>query len=203
MTPDLLAALIGFALVTSATPGPSNLILLASGLNFGFRRCLPLILGINLGFVSMLLLVGLGLGRVLRANQELYLFLRIPSLLYLLWLAWKIARSGPLSGRGRNPGGRPLNFWQAAALQWVNPKAWAVALTATVAYTRPENYGASLAIMIPVFALVNLPAISLWALFGAFFRRLLIDPAKVRVFNLVMALLLVASTVPIVFRIGQ
>lgn len=197
MTVELLLGLAGFSLVTSISPGPSNLILLASGVNFGFRRSLPLVFGINLGFLSMLLLVGLGLGPFLQANPMLYLALKIACILYVLWLAWKVAWSDPRDAFDKEAGGTQITFVQAALLQWVNPKAWAVALIATVSYTTTANYTLSLLLMIALFAVVNLPSISAWALFGFALRRFLMQPARLRAFNIAMALLLVGSMTPI------
>lgn len=194
---ESMLALMGFAFVTSVTPGPSNLILLAAGANFGFWRCLPLVLGLSFSFLTMLLLVGFGLGQVLRAQETLYTILKALSLLYILWLAWNIARSAPGEAEGGDAPSRPLSFLQMALLQWINPKAWAVALTVTAAYTNQASYVASLLFMVLLFALVNLPSVSVWALFGSYLRRILRDPPKVRVFNLVMAILLVASMSPV------
>ena len=197
LAPDVMLALIGFSFVTSITPGPSNLILLSSGVTFGFRRSLPLAFGVSFGFLSMLLLVGLGVGQLLQANPTVYGLLRLACLGYVLWLAWKIATSRPPSGESGQASGSPVSFLQAALLQWVNPKAWAVALIATVTYTATRDYALSLLLMILLFALVNLPSISTWALFGVALRRILRDPARVRAFNLAMALLLVASMAPL------
>ncbi len=202
MPVESMLALMGFAFATSITPGPSNLILLAASANFGFRRSTPLVLGLNLIFVSMLLIVGFGLGQILRANESLYTVLKILSLFYILWLAWKIARSSPLKSGGDETASRPLTFLQMALLQWVNPKAWAVALTVTVAYTTPTNYAASLLLMTLVFGIVNLPSVSAWAVFGSVLRKILHDPVKVRAFNLLMAVLLVASMLPIVLDLA-
>ena len=197
MSPESMLALMGFAFVTSITPGPSNLILLANSANYGFRRTLPLVLGLNLSFLSMLLIVGFGLGQLLRTNESLYAVLKILSLFYILWLAWKIARSSPMNSAGDEAPSRPLTFLQMALLQWVNPKAWAVALTVTVAYTTPENYAASLLLMTLVFGIVNLPSVSTWAIFGSVLQNILREPAKVRAFNRLMAVMLVASMLPI------
>ena len=202
MSIESMLALIGFAFVTSITPGPSNLILLAASANFGFWRSTPLVLGISLSFLSMLLIVGFGLGQVLRANESLYTVLKILSLFYILWLAWKIARSSPLKSGDDETASRPLTFLQMALLQWVNPKAWAVALTVTVAYTTPTNYAASLLLMTLVFGIVNLPSVSAWAVFGSVLRKILHDPVKVRAFNLLMAVLLVGSMLPIVLDLA-
>ena len=203
MSLDSILALMGFAFVTSITPGPSNLILLAASANFGFRRTLPLVLGLNLSFLSMLLIVGFGLGPLLRANETLYTVLKFSSLFYILWLAWKIARSAPLKSGDGETAPRPLTFLQMALLQWVNPKAWAVAFTVTVVFTTPVNHAISLLSMTIVFGIVNLPSVSAWAVFGSALRNILRDPPRVRAFNLLMAVMLVASIMPIVLGLGS
>ncbi|MDJ0947310.1 MAG: LysE family translocator [Alphaproteobacteria bacterium] len=197
MTIDVLMALAGFAFVASITPGPSNLILLASGVNFGFWRSAPVVLGVSFGFLSMLLIVGLGVGQVLQTSETVYTILKIVSVLYVVWLAWKIATSSPMRAEDDEAAARPLTFWQAGLLQWVNPKAWTVALIVTVSYTSPADYLPSLLLITLLFGLVNLPSISTWAVFGVVLRQILVDPRKVRVFNVVMAVLLVASMAPL------
>ncbi|MBE2275311.1 MAG: LysE family translocator [Rhodobacteraceae bacterium] len=195
MTPDLLLALLGFALVTSVTPGPNNMMLLASGVNFGFRRTVPHILGITLGHSLMVFLVGLGLAGLFRAWPVSLSLLKVVSVVYMLWLAWKIAHAGaPGEGRARP---RPFSFLQAAAFQWVNPKAWAMALGAVTAYVLQPSVAVYLAVA-AVFAAVNLPSVSLWAAAGQGLRRWLEAPARLRAFNWTMAALLVASLWPVV-----
>lgn len=191
---ELILAFLGFAFASSVTPGPNNMMLVASGVNFGLKRTLWHIAGINVGFPVMLLLSGLGLGQVFVRFPIIYTVLKIVGIVYMLWLAWKIANSGPV-GEGREVG-KPLTFWQAAAFQWVNPKAWAMVVGAIAAYTVPENYTGSLVIITVVYALTGTPGSFVWAAFGAGMRNFLRDPAKVRWFNLAMALLLVASLWP-------
>ncbi len=202
MTLDLFIALVGFAFATSITPGPSNLILLASGANHGFRRSLPLMLGISSGFLTMVLLVGLGIGQVLQTNPTLYAILQFLSVLYVLWLAWKIASSRATPTSDGGAAARPFTFLQAALLQWVNPKAWTVALIVTVSYSDPAAPLRSLLLMILVFGIVNLPSIGTWAVFGTALGRVLRDPVNLRAFNIAMALLLVASMVPILLGLA-
>ncbi len=197
MAIELLLATAVFAFVTSITPGPNNVILLASGANFGFRRTMPFALGINAGFMIMLAVVGMGLGQIIQADPRISLVLKIVSVAYVLWLAWKIASSNSVPRAEGDTTARPISFVQGALLQWVNPKAWAVALIATVTYTTPADYTLSLVLLILVFAVVNLPSICTWAISGAVLRRFLQDPVKRRTFNIVMALLLVATMVPI------
>ncbi len=115
----------------------------------------------------------------------------------MLWLAWKVATSGPVK-EGEAAAGKPMTFWQAAAFQWVNPKAWAMVMGAIAAYTVPENFVGSLLIITAVYALVGTPGSLVWAMFGAALRNWLRDPVKVRWFNLAMAALLVLSLYPAV-----
>jgi threonine/homoserine/homoserine lactone efflux protein len=196
MTADLLLAYSGFAFVTSVTPGPNNVMLLASGVNHGFRRTLPHVAGVSLGCVLMLVLVGLGLGELFAAVPMLYSTLRYASCAYLLWLAWHIARSGPVAAGGRR--GRPMTFLQAAAFQWVNPKAWVLVVGAVTTYAPREDFLRSVAVLAVLLALINTPCISLWAGCGVALRRALSHPARVRAFNVTMGLLLVLSLYPIV-----
>jgi len=200
---DLLLAFAGFALATSITPGPNNIMLMASGVNYGFGRSLPHIAGIAAGFFIMLLLVGFGVGQLLAATPWLYLSLKIISVIYLLWLAWRVATSGTVKKAAGGEAARPMNFIEAAMFQWVNPKAWAMAVTAAAAYTVPTDYGFSLVLISIVFVVVGTPCMVVWTVFGVGMRALLQDPARVRVFNIAMAVLLVLSFVPIMLEIVQ
>jgi threonine/homoserine/homoserine lactone efflux protein len=195
MTAALLLAFIGFAFVSSITPGPNNTMLLASGVNYGFRRTLPHIAGISLGCMVMLLLVGLGLGQVFAALPQLYGVLRYAGAAYLLWLAWKIATAGAMTAH-KSEGGRPLTFWQAAAFQWVNPKAWILVVGAASTYAPREDFGRNVIVLAILLGLVNAPSICVWAGFGTALRPFLSHPRRVRVFNVTMALLLVLSLLP-------
>lgn len=196
MTHDLFLALVAFAFVSSITPGPNNLMLMASGANFGFRRTIPHMLGIGLGFTFMVLLVGAGLVQVFDAFPVSYQILKITSVLYLLYLAWKIANAAPVQGQEAD--GTPMTFLQAAAFQWVNPKAWTMALTATTAYTPSQTLGAVLIVAV-VFGAVNLPSVSTWTVLGQQMARILTNPRRLTLFNWAMALLLVASLYPVLF----
>lgn len=195
MTSELFLALLGFAFVTSITPGPNNMMLLASGVNFGFRRTMPHMLGISMGHALMVFLVGLGLAGVFKAWPPALLVLKVASVAYMLWLAWKIAQAGaPGEGRAK---AAPMTFLQAAAFQWVNPKAWAMALGAVSAYV-VEPSALAYAAVAGVFALVNLPSVSVWAGAGQAMRRWLDGPGRLRAFNWTMAGLLVLSLWPVV-----
>jgi len=198
MTIDLFVALVTFAFVSSITPGPNNLMLLASGVNFGFRRTIPHMLGIGVGFSFMIVVIGLGLGKLFELYPVIYAMLRAVGGLYMLWLAWKIANSGPV-GEGRSAG-KPFSFIQAALFQWVNPKAWFMGVTAIATYTVPGNYVWSVLLVGFAFGAVNLPSVSTWALFGTALRHVLNDQRVLRVFNVTMAVLLVASLAPMLYH---
>ena len=196
MTHETLIALALYALVTSVTPGPNNLMLLASGVNFGFRQTIPHMLGIALGFTAMVALVGFGLGAVLTLFPIVFNVLRVLALVYMVWLSWKLASSGSLgSGEAK---ARPMTFIEAALFQWINPKAWAMALTATTLYTVPDMYYLSVILVAGTFGVINLPSVSCWAGFGVALRGFLSVPARLSIFNVGMAVLLLLSTLPFI-----
>ena len=190
----ILTALLGFAFVTTVTPGPNNLMLMASGANFGFRRTLPHMLGIVGGLSVMALLVGAGLMALFDALPALNLVLKVASVCYLLWLALKIATAAPMAERDADS--RPMTFLQAAAFQWVTPKAWAMCLSAITLYA-PDRTLLSVAIVAGAFAVVCFPAISVWAWLGTVVRQWLSNATRLKVFNITMAALLVASLYPV------
>mgnify|MGYP000904837109 CR=1 FL=1 len=194
MTIDTFIALLLFAFTTSITPGPNNMMLFASGVNFGFRRTVPHMLGIGAGFLSLLIGVGLGLGALLHAIPVLYTLLKFAGGAYLLWMAWKIVMSRSLAD-GRI-GARPMTFIGAAAFQWVNPKAWVMAVTAMATYTDDSQYYFTVMLVGLAFAAVNLPSVSTWAGFGSALREWLSVPARLKWFNITMAVLLVISLWP-------
>lgn len=194
MTHDIFLALVTFAFVTSVTPGPNNLMLMASGANFGFRLTVPHMLGVGLGFVAMAFLVGLGLTGLFQTAPAAVNALKVVSVAYMLWLAWKIANAAAPKEGGA--GGRPLTFLQAALFQWVNPKAWAMALTATTVYAPDRSFGA-ITLVALIFGAVNLPSVSLWTVMGQKMRRFLQSPVRLRAFNWLMAILLILSLAPV------
>ncbi|WP_419911084.1 LysE family translocator [Hoeflea sp.] len=194
MAADTFLALVAFAFVTSVTPGPNNFMLLASGVNFGFVRTFPHMCGIATGFASLLLGVGFGLGALLQSWPALHILLKIAGGSYLLYLAWKIAGSRALAeGEAVS---RPLTLLQAAAFQWVNPKAWMMALTAMVLFADPAQPRLSVVLVAAAFVLVNFPSVSIWAGFGTVLRRALSEPRRLRWFNMTMGILLVATLIP-------
>lgn len=192
---DVFMALLVFAFVTSITPGPNNFMLMASGVNFGFVRTIPHMLGIGAGFLSLLLGVGFGLGAVLTAYPALHVALKIAGGTYLLYLAWRIGSSRSMSG-GEGNSSQPMSFMAAAAFQWVNPKAWVMAVTAMAIYTNPDAPFLSVILVSVAFALVNLPSVSTWAGFGVALRGFLSDPVRLKWFNIAMGLALAVSLWP-------
>ncbi len=177
------------------TPGPNNVMLLASGVNYGFARTLPHVAGVVGGYGFLLLVLGAGLGNLFTVFPAAHVALKIAGGLYLLWLAWKIATAGP--AQTATGGGRPLTVLQAALFQWVNVKGVLVAISAIAAFTRPDALAGTLSMLVLVAMLAcGLSAVT-WALFGSVLSRWLADPRVLRPFNIVMALLLVASLWPI------
>ena len=193
-----LLPLIGFAVATTITPGPNNVMVTTSAVNHGLRATLPHIVGIACGFALMLLLVCAGLAGVLLQVPVLANILRYASLAWLLLLAWQIATAGaPGSTRPRPK----LGFVGAMAFQWVNPKAWMICLGAAGAFMLPEGSVPAQALTIAVvFLAVALPCILPWALLGAAAARLLETPTRLRAFNIAMAVLLVLSMLPVAFE---
>lgn len=198
-SPALLGPLALFILVSSITPGPNNAMLAASGLTFGVRRSLPHLLGVNIGFTVMLVMVGLGLGEIFTRQPALYEIIKYAGAAYLLYLAWKIATSGPMHDGAER--GRPLTFLQGALFQWVNPKAWVMTVGIVATYTPREGFLGNLAIAGLVCVVVGLPCLGVWTGFGSALRRWLHRPAAVRGFNVAMALLLVASLYPVALEL--
>jgi threonine/homoserine/homoserine lactone efflux protein len=202
MSLELIFAFILFAFVTSVTPGPNNMMLLASGVNFGVRRSVPHMLGISLGFMVLVMAVGLGLSQVFEQVPALYTLLRYGGAAYLLYLAWKIAGSGAPNEGNAEKRPKPFTFLQAAAFQWVNPKAWVMAIGAITTYTPQENFVVNVVLIAALFALINCPSVGLWTVAGSLLRRWLAEPRILRLFNIGMALLLVASLYPILVDVN-
>lgn len=191
-----------FAVVTSFTPGPNNAMLLASGVNYGFRRTLPHILGITIGYAVMFAAVAMGVGQIFAAEPRLYAALQVFSVVYMLWLAWKIANAGDAKGDASR---EPLTFLQAALFQWINPKGVAIAIAAAANFLKPESLAYDLPVMLALILFVSLTSASTWALFGQGVSGLLGSARRRQVFNWTMAVLLVASLWPLIadgVRIG-
>ena len=195
MSREVLMALCAFAVVGSITPGPSNFMLLASGANFGFVRTIPQILGIAAGLGTLLLGVGLGLGVLLTTVPALHLALKAGGAAYLLYLAWRLGTARSM-GHGGAASARPLGFMEAAAFQWVNPKAWFAAITAMAIYANAEAPFLSVVFVSLIFAATVLPSLAVWAGFGVTLRDVLSDPTRLKWFNIAMGVLLAATLLP-------
>lgn len=191
------AGLLLFALVMSATPGPNNVMVTASAARFGLRRTVPHIGGVAVGFAIMLLLVGLGLGTVFLAAPVLRRVLALASMVWMLWLVWAIARSAPPGEAGESAAARPFTFIQAALFQWVNPKAWMIAITVVATHATGGSVWLSALIIAVVFLCVTLPVVSGWAAAGHALGRYLAG-GRYRVFSVAMAVLLVVSLLPLI-----
>jgi len=187
MEASSLTALALYAFVMSITPGPNNLMLATSGLIFGLKRTWPHLLGIPVGVAVQLIAVGAGLGAVFALEPAIQVALKLVGTLYLLWLAHKLWRA---AGMREADIARPITFLQAAAFQFVNPKAWLIAITVIAAFVAPgEGYAVRLALVCGVFAAVGTPCMAVWAAFGAGLRRFLEEPAKLLLINRTMAAL--------------
>lgn len=191
MTYEQLLGLALFAFVSSITPGPNNLMLMASGANFGFVRTVPHMLGIGIGFTLMVIVVGFGLMEIFDTYPVTHTALLVVGSTYMIWLAWKIANAAAPESQTSSEG-RPLTFLQAALFQWVNVKAWSMAVTALALYAPSQDLWAVLLVAV-IFGAINLPSVSTWTVLGLQLRRWLASPLRLRVFNVTMALLLVAS----------
>ncbi|MBR1187507.1 LysE family translocator [Bradyrhizobium sp. AUGA SZCCT0240] len=196
MSHSLLIAFVLFATVMFFTPGPNNIMLLSSGLTYGFRPTIPHIAGITVGFAFMVGAVGLGLGTIFIAYPVLQTILKYAGVVYLIYLAAAIAMSGPVSADQDNRRG-PMTFWGAAMFQWVNAKGWVMVIGTITAYAAIAAYPWNIAIQVVLSLLLGVLSCTAWALFGSALRPVLTSPRAVRAFNIVMALLLLASLYPV------
>lgn len=192
---DLFAALVLFACVMAFTPGPNNILLAASGVNFGFTRTIPHMAGVTLGFFLLLAACAAGLGLVFAVVPVLQVLLKVAGAAYMLWLAYKVATAHLADARAP---ARPFTFLQAAAFQWVNPKAVVAALSAIAIYVRPDHQRFDIPVMLLAFTVATMGSVLTWSAFGVALRGVLRQPSRARIFNFTMALLLVVSIVPMV-----
>lgn len=196
MSHSLLIAFVLFATVMFFTPGPNNIMLLSSGLTYGFRPTIPHIAGITIGFAFMVGAVGLGLGTVFITFPVLQTILKYAGVVYLIYLAAAIAMSGPVSADQDNRRG-PMTFWGAAMFQWVNAKGWVMVIGTITAYAAISPYPWNIVIQVGLSLLLGAVSCTVWALFGSALRPVLTSPRAVRAFNIVMAVLLLASLYPV------
>jgi threonine/homoserine/homoserine lactone efflux protein len=197
MSYEFVTSLSLFAFVSSITPGPNNLMLMASGANYGFKRTIPHLLGVSMGFVFMAVLLGMGLVNLFEAYPVTYQVLKVTAVVYLFYLAWKIANAN--TAQASQPTGKPFTFFQAVLFQWVNPKVWAMALTTISVYTHDRSMQSVLLVSV-IFGAVNLPCVAVWATIGQQMARLLTNPKQLRLFNRIMAILLIISLYPVLIN---
>ena len=196
MAYSLFYAFLAFMVVMYFTPGPNNIMLLASGLTYGFRRTIPHIAGIVIGFAFMIAAVGLGLGTVFLAYPILQTILKYAGAAYLIYLAAVIALSGPTTPDGETGRG-PMTFWGAAMFQWINAKGWVIVIGTITAYAAIAQFPINIAIQTLVSLLVGAVSTVVWVLFGTALRPVLTSERLVRAFNILMAMLLLASLYPV------
>jgi len=196
MSNSLLIAFVVFAVMMFFTPGPNNIMLLSSGLTYGFRRTVPHIAGITVGFAFMIGAVGIGLGTVFIAYPVLQMILKYAGAAYLIYLAAVIALSEPGEPDQENARG-PMTFWGAAMFQWVNAKGWVMVIGTITAYAAIASFPWNIAIQVALSLILGAVSCTAWALFGTALRPILTSPMAVRAFNIVMALLLLASLYPV------
>lgn len=199
MTLELFAGLVLFALVSSITPGPNNLMLMASGANFGFKRTLPHLFGIELGFTLLILSVGTGIGNLLEVSPNSLTALRVVCTVYIGYLAMRLARTTSVAAL-TSDSGKPMTTVEAVLFQWVNPKAWAMALSSVSLFVPSPSFSYVLIVAI-VFVAIGVPCVSAWTLLGEQLQRKLGTERRLRRFNAVMSLTLVASVLPML-KIG-
>ncbi len=193
---SLLGAMALFAFVTSVTPGPNNMMLLASGVNFGFKRTMPHIFGITFGHFILLMATGAGVEKLLEVYPDAFMVMKTLGMAYLVYLAWKIVRSGAPSRSG-NSSSKPLGFIGAAAFQWVNPKAVMMAVGYFSNYMPPDASTTYVVLTCIMFCVVNVPSTSIWVVLGTQLEHWLRTPSSRRIFNWTMAVLLVVSMLPV------
>jgi threonine/homoserine/homoserine lactone efflux protein len=199
MTFDLFLGLMVFASIAAFTPGPNNTLLMASGINFGFRRTLPLIVGVAIGFPLMIGCIGFGLGKIFEIYPLIYKMMKYAGAAYMVWLAWKIAIAVP-SGEGGAAVGQPMTFLQAAAFQWINPKAWVMAVTALSAYTVAADYNFGVAMVVTTAFVMGIGSATTWAMFGVGLKHVLSDARYFRGINVALAIALLVSLVPMLLH---
>ncbi|EKE80620.1 LysE family translocator [Idiomarina xiamenensis] len=199
---DVFFSVLLFAFSTTITPGPNNVMIMSSGMNYGIRASLPHLHGICVGFPIMVLLVGVGFGVVFDHFPNLHQLIKVLGTAYLLWLAWHIARQHPSAiKRGEQ---RPLSFWQAALFQWVNGKAWIMASGAVATFTTMHgDLWIEVSAITLAFLLMAYPCVGAWLIGGSVLRRILTQPFWQRLFNISMGLLLALSVVPVIIDIWR
>lgn len=197
MNSVLFGSLVLFSAASLFTPGPNNIMMMSSGAHFGFRKSVPHMLGVMLGFPFMTLLAGIGLGAILQRYPLIHELLRFAGAAYIGWMAWKIANTKTLHAKEDVPS-KPLTFLQAVLFQWINPKAWTMVTSTIAAYTTAGgDFTKDLAIIVGCFLFIGIPSACTWTFGGKLMATLLHSPRRFRIFNLTMAALLALSIITI------
>ncbi|KWV61036.1 lysine transporter LysE [Bradyrhizobium macuxiense] len=198
MSNSLMFAFVMFSVVMFFTPGPNNIMLLSSGLTYGFRRTLPHIAGITVGFAFMVGAVGVGLGAIFIAYPVLQTILKYAGVAYLIYLAAVIAMAEPpAADKEAKPGRGPMTFWGAAMFQWINAKGWVMVIGTITAYAAIAVFPWNIAIQVGLSLALGVVSCTVWALFGTALRPVLTSRLAIRAFNVFMAILLLASLYPV------
>ncbi len=199
---EMYFAMMLFAFTATITPGPNNIMIMTSGVNYGVKQSLPHLLGICFGFPSMVILIGLGFSVVFERYPLLHELIKIIGIIYLIYLAWAIANTGPSKMKSQSK--KPMSFMKAAMFQWVNPKAWVMATGAVSAYTtQSADFMMQVLYITLTFFIVSFPCVGTWLFFGVGLRKYLQDPIHYRIFNISMALLLILSILPVIIEIVE
>lgn len=199
-TLTMLISIGSFALASTMTPGPNNMMLLSSGLTFGYKRTIPHALGVNIGFPVMVICVGLGIGRLFEVFPFTYVALKVVGICYLVWMAWHIANTkGAADTENKND--KPFTFIQAALFQWINPKAWVMAITSTATFITDHQIASIQVVIIScIYCICAFFSTNSWSLGGVILKRFIRNERFVRIFNITMAILIVGSIIPFVFE---
>jgi threonine/homoserine/homoserine lactone efflux protein len=199
MTIDLFLALVFFAFATAFSPGPNNTLLMASGVSFGLRKTIPMIFGVAIGFPLMIGCIGLGLGKIFETYPLIYTTMKYAGATYMLYLAWKIATSKFVTDE-KEVDTKPLSFLHMASFQWINPKAWIMAVTALSTYTIASAYLTGVAYVVGAFFVMGIGSATTWVVFGASLRHVFRDPRYFKMINWALAASLVLSLVPMIWH---
>jgi len=200
-TLPMLVSIISFAFATAMTPGPNNFMLLSSGLTFGYKRTLAHIIGVMVGFPIMIMAVGLGLGSVFTMYPIMYDVLKVVGILYLLWMAWKVATSSSSMGTSDEVK-KPFTLLQAMLFQWVNPKAWVMVITAIGSFiTVKEDAFLQVLFIAFTYLIIGMLSTNFWALGGVYLHKFISNVQSIKIFNVLMAVLIVLSVVPFMFKL--
>ncbi len=200
-TLTMLLSIATFTFSTVMTPGPNNIMLLSSGLTFGYKKTIPHMVGIVFGFPFMVVLVGFGMGVVFKQFPFIFTILKMVGILYLFWMAYKIATNTSGYDIDKDKESKPFTFMQSAVFQWVNPKAWIMAITAiSVFVTSSDNNLFQVLTIALIYLLSGIISTNSWALGGVMLKKVIKDKIAIQIFNITMAILLIISVLPFIFE---